>query len=266
MLRTGDKGAVFELESGAAPGARIGCGCLVTGIALLVPVFFLMALLPPRPVTLDCDRARGNCTWNARTVPLGDLVSASAEKGDRGGRSFRVYTVSLSVKLKDGTRDGICTAPRDGAAAQELEADVAKLSAFLADPAAPRLTLTCLEDVDTTGERIYYPIASLGMLAVAIFGLRLASRQRTQVDSKARQIVIRGSLGSGTKRQLVRFDEVSAVELKERQLLVALKSGGHALLAQARESDPLEPLAHAKSRIDAMLGGPPAPAAEKPGA
>jgi hypothetical protein len=255
MLRGGDRDGVYVLESGASLGARLGCGCFSLGGLLMLPLFLLVAFLPPREVTIDCDRARGNCTWKARTVPLGDLEGAEAVKDQRGGRSMRVYTVSLVAKLKDKQRDTICTAPSGDDAVPGLENDVVALEAFITDASVPKLQLKCFEDIQTTGERIYYPIMSVVLAAFGVAGLRIIGRRKLEIDAKARKIRLHGSLGSGVRRLEVAPEELQGVELNAGMLMLQRKNGPPVTVAVARPGDSNEPLAEAKSRLEALLRG-----------
>ncbi len=258
MLRSGDEGALFIIEDKSTLGARIGCGCALATCLLLVPTFFAMALLPPREVKVDCDRARGTCTWNARSLPVSKLTGAKLDRSKRGGRSWPVYTKTLQLELEGGELDGICTAPEDDPAAPGIVAHVAEVKAFVADPQAASLAFTCPEDVSTTGERIYYPISSLAFLAAAIFGLRIVTNRRFELDSAHKRVRLRGSFGSGIKKREAELSQLEGVELRNDLLVIKVKGGADFMLGPARTDADRQILATAKARLDAQLGAPPA--------
>jgi hypothetical protein len=226
----------------------------VVGMALLTLVTLAMGLTPARVMTLDCNRARGNCTEAARTIPVGNVRRATLVKDHRGGsRGYRVNTVTFGLELTDDKTISICSVPRDDPAATQLTKDLTRANAFFASPTTASLEVKCNEDQLTLGERIYYPVTSIVLLVMGFFGLRLLPKERVEVDGSTRTLRVRGAFGSGTKQRDVAFSDVEAVELGGPLLLARLRSGPPLMIGSARTPAENELLQRAKSRIEAML-------------
>jgi hypothetical protein len=253
VLATKEHGRTFVLERRASSGARAGCGCGVIGAVLLCAMLIAMAVLPPRKLTLDCARDRGTCTYAARTLPLDKIKHAEIVRDQRGGRGYRVHTVSFGLLLTSGEHAAICTAPQDDPAAKELGADVARADAFFVAESTKTLRIDCAEDISTTRERIYYPASSLFLLVVALVMLRFVAASRVEFDPERRVVRFKGSFGSKLSKREIPFSELESVSLEGRVLRLVMRDGLPITCGVASNDAEGVTLAGAKARIESML-------------
>lgn len=250
-----DDGKTFAIERSVKPAWRAGCGCVLLVLGLIALTSLAMGVLPARIMTLDCDRARGTCTEAARTIPVADVKSVSLVDGRRGGRSFPVDTTTLTLNLTDGKNVYVCTAPYGSPQARSLRESSELAGAFFRDPAAPSLVVKCEEDTSTLGERIYYPVASVGLFLFALLFLPMIARVRTELDRSTRTIRVRGSFGSRIKKLEVPFSAVEAVELKDKALHLRLASAPPLLVATASDAAERDRLTAISQQIESLLRG-----------
>lgn len=237
----------FKIGEAPAPAKRLGCGCAALAMAALGLFVFVMTFLPQPEVTLDCNRARGTCTDLAQTIPLAQIQSAALVRDSRGGedRGNTVHTVSMALEMADGKPIWICTSPENLPAAHQLAADVDLANVFFKTPSTPAFSITCAEDLSTTGERIYYPIVGAIFLVLAVIGFSRLSSARIVFDAKAR----RASIG----RLRFSFSEISSVEIANRRLTLTLRDRPPCIIDVATNDEEDAALIKIRDRIQTML-------------
>jgi len=150
----------------------------------------------------------------------------------------------------------VCTAPVDSAEAKHIEETARAIETWRTNPEAQPVSVSCIEDTQTLGELIFWPIAGVGLVVVAWLVAKVMATTRVIVRETSVSIERRWLLVFRSRRIFERA-AIKAIDARGGQILLWLNDAQPFPLFSVNSASPdARALDAVGPRIQALLGLP----------